>query len=158
MMQSRSCFVLLVCLMALVLAGCGLTESSEEITLEDEGAICFSEVYWGGGDRADLQADEPLEIMVLFGECLVGGCNRTVDTSCSVEVDGDTVTITSTGIYEVVDPGRGGACTDDCGALTARCTVPALAEGSYTFVHGDDSYEVDVPGSEEESSCLGGEY
>lgn len=49
-------------------------------------------------------------------------------------------------------------CVGICNELTATCTVPALAEGSYTFVHGDDTYEVDVPGSDEETGCLGGEF
>lgn len=139
-------------LLAGLLVACGPI-TNETFEYEDEGDLCFSSDPWGGGDRTTLKADEPFELTVVFNSCLSSGCTDFHETSCSIDRSGETLTIASQGSYTDTSGGMS-ACTDDCAASSATCEGPALEEGTYTFVHGDDTYEVEVPGSEEEPGCL----
>lgn len=99
----------------------------------DRGAACL----------IATEADALGTVTVDSGECMSSSCDRDEQGSCTATLDGDTITVTSTFSWETAT-GKV-ACTDDCGLLSAECTVGPLAAGTYTLVHGSDQQTVTVP-------------
>jgi hypothetical protein len=78
---------------------------------------------------------------------LVGlsACNKddVLYSSCTIEVSGTEITMTSRGAFE--SPVYG-SCSADCQLLKAECTSEhVLPSGEYTIVHGEDRGELTLP-------------
>ena len=73
--------------------------------------------------------------------------HRGAKLSCDVSVVGMNVRVTTHG-HDGRDPDD--VCADE---LTARCESPPLADGVYTVDYGDETFEVDVPNTDD-SSCV----
>ncbi|HMV67687.1 MAG TPA: hypothetical protein PKA64_12630 [Myxococcota bacterium] len=86
-----------------LLVGCAEPEITTR-TLTDEGVVCLT------GDEAVVQ----------FPGCLSSSCDTVVSSSCTVTLEGDTLQVHAEATIEH----QGTACTDDCGAITARCDAP----------------------------------
>jgi hypothetical protein len=98
----------------------------------DAGTVCFED---RGADVA---------VWVDPGECLSSSCSRAFQGSCTATVTDTTITLTSDISWEQnVAPGA--TCTDDCGSTAAQCTLPALADGTYTVTFGAEQLELVVP-------------
>ena len=110
--------------------GCDSFADPPQQTYDNTGTVCLT------------LTSGTLQIEVRFPTCLSSSCDRALPTSCNaVERDG-VITLTSHGASE---PTGATACTDDCGSLTATCTLPATFEpGDYILNHGNDSATVTV--------------
>jgi hypothetical protein len=106
-------------------------------------------------DHADVgtacvsgSVDQPHEIAVDFGLCLSSSCDNLIAASCTVEQSGvdlkvsGKATVTRTG-------GPDTMCTADCGRVTAKCSVPALAAGTYQLSYAGKQIEFAVPVGEQ---------
>jgi hypothetical protein len=100
---------------------------------EDEGIVCV--VGEGGGVAA---------VYVFSDDCLSSECTRAQTGACVATLDGDRILVESTFSWESKS-GIPMACTDDCGDLTASCSVGPLEEGSYTLLHGGDELVISIP-------------
>lgn len=141
-----------VLLLAGALSACILPKT-EETTFDDEGEACLvradSQPY--EDVSVTLTPDDNLSIMVFFPVgCLSSSCSDIERAECEASVDGTTIEVTSSGLLVRDTAPR--ACTDDCGIMTATCSLPDLQEGTYTIVHGDETKEVELPG---EPECSG---
>jgi hypothetical protein len=56
-------------------------------------------------------------------------------------LNGNVLVVTSSSSFRR----EGEVCTDDCGALVARCTTPPLPAGTYFLQHGDERLVLMVP-------------
>lgn len=89
-------------------------------------------------------ADGAQAVTVDFGLCMSSSCDELDSASCSVEQTGSDLkvsskaTVTSTG-------GPNTVCTTDCRTISATCTGPTLAAGTYTLVYGDTRQAVTLP-------------
>lgn len=97
----------------------------------DEGDVCFL----AGGDGVD--------VLVRIPECLSSSCSRDFVGTCSVAVDGNTITLQSDISWEqnVGDV----TCTDDCGSPDASCVITGLGDGTYEVIFGDQTIPLTVP-------------
>lgn len=116
--------------MASWLAG-GCADPWAGVAFTDEGALCFT------------QHIAAVTVRVSAPECSPSSCTRNIESMCSVDVQGDRIEITSEFSWE--EPTRVHSCTLDCRTPFAECSVGALADGTYTVVHGDEQSELVVP-------------
>lgn len=147
------CFVVATAtlLFAVGAIGCGSEPDHEFV---DDGQVCFGDTF-SGGDRSEvLPQEEPFEVSILIASCLSACNDETEPSDCSVELEGDTLTVTSYGAYSSSRPMWGTDCPDVCVEYGPTCEAPALDEGTYRLEHGDHTYEVEVPGEEAASNCL----
>lgn len=120
-------------MLVLVLSlACG-GEKWEPMEVVDQGSTCL----------VATEADALGTVTVYSDECMSSSCDRNEQGSCTATLDGDTITVTSIFSWETATGNVD--CTDDCGLLSADCTVGPLAAGSYTLVHGSDTETVTVP-------------
>jgi hypothetical protein len=98
----------------------------------DAGVLCFEVDGTGVTVRVDPQ------------ECLSSSCSRAFQGSCSATVKGTAITVTSDISWEQ-NVAEGATCTDDCGSTAVECTLPALADGTYTVTFGTQQSELVVP-------------
>ena len=73
----------------------------------------------------------------------ISACVENEVETCSLELDGDTLRLTSTFSYDDADEDE--VCIALCNAQQATCSVDALPAGEYTLTHGDESFPVSVP-------------
>lgn len=142
--------------LVLPLVACASESPPEDVVvLLDSGSLCL---YGGEPTPFDMVSDsatqdyavgDQLFISVRVADCLSSSCDVNRVASCGVTQDGQVLTVSSHLSYEVVDSPH---CTMDCGMLGAVCASDALTEGSYTVVHGAESFAVDVPSSG--AACL----
>jgi hypothetical protein len=104
----------------------------QPVSYVDEGELCFQ------------QDDTEVVVEVDPGECLSSSCSRSYEGSCTATVQDDTITVTSDISWEQ-NEGESVPCTDDCGFTAVTCTLPALADGTYTVVFGDEQSQLVVP-------------
>ena len=117
-----------------IVPGPGQGSDVELVEYADEGLVCLAE----DGDAVVAS--------VQFEDCL--GCGaRDVVTSCSLELDGDTLILVSDGSYVYEEPD--GDCTMSCRPFVAECASPPIAAGSFTVQHGDQTFTIEVPGDVE---------
>ncbi len=96
--------------------------------------------------------DQPHEIAVDFQQCLSSSCDELLDASCTVTVEGNTLTIESTATIR----SSGTECTADCGAVATTCTTPPLAAGTYDVVYDDHMTQLEVTEQQDTpSTCAG---
>ena len=146
--------VIFLCASLIYLTACGLGATSARIYEDDSRAkLCLVE----RSQRADAASEElilpeetPLE-MILALE-MIGSSDRgpLIHESCSVELDGETLVVSS-----VVEFDRGTRSGGDSVFLDNRilyCDAPALEAGEYEVVHGESTYTLTVP-SESNLDC-----
>ncbi|HND32240.1 MAG TPA: hypothetical protein PLA94_19690 [Myxococcota bacterium] len=75
-------------------------------TLTDQGTVCLNDGM----------------IQVNFPGCLSSSCDTVVESSCSATYADGVVTVHASVTVER----EGDICTDDCGAITATCELPAV--------------------------------
>jgi hypothetical protein len=95
-----------------------------ETTLDDQGTACVSDAA----------------VAVDFQTCMSSSCDTLVDASCEATLDGEVLTITSTGTHV----SQGGMCTDDCGQATVSCDLPDGWEAATSLTYGGASQAVDA--------------
>ena len=148
--------LLIALVVGLLTVACGEPEHEHEThEYDDEGQICFGESSFP--EMSDAQAPEEgeaIELTVIFNSCLSSSCSEFHETSCAIERDGTTITVNSQGSYTDTTP-PDGACTADCGSLSATCQGPELEAGTYTIEHGDETWEFDVPPGDDDPACFG---
>lgn len=112
----------------------------EEMTVEDDGNLCVGDTT---EDETSLEANEAFSLSVVHE---VGGSSCVDDFQFECEITGSdsTYTITTTGSYRDTSSDDG-ECTNDVWEVTAACDDLSLDDGTYTFIHGDDEYEVEIP-------------
>ena len=111
--------------------GGGSDDEWEPVSFVDEGDACLA------------QQGTDVVVTVSVQECLSSSCDRDLGGECAATVEGNTITLTSEIRWETaVTPEM---CTDDCGLPSVTCTIPALADGTYTVVHGAQETTVVVP-------------
>ena len=137
------------------LAACsGESAPDDTVTLVDEGALCLFAgepsaiaMVTGSitdGAQQDYVVGEPILFQVRVSDCLSSSCDVDRVASCGVAHDGQVLTVSSHLSYQKLDSPH---CTMDCGALSATCASEPLVAGSYTVLHGEQSFSVDVPSS-----------
>ena len=153
-MKMKWCVVIATASLTLTFSGLGCgSEPDQEFV--DEGEICFGDSYYGQDRSQVLPEDEQFEIWVLMASCLSTCEHNTEPAECSVELECDTLTVTSYGAYSETSAPLGTGCAAVCVEYGPTCEAPPLDEGTYRLEHGDDTYEVAVPGEEEAPNCLG---
>lgn len=124
-------------LAVLLLASCATEEDPGDgwvpLSATDEGTVCIEAP---GNAMANVVVDAEV--------CLSSSCSRVVDSACVAQLDGSTITVTSSFSWEE-QTNEDLPCTDDCGLLAASCGVGPLPDGIYTIVHGSDSFDIVVP-------------
>lgn len=136
-----------------LLPACDLLEPDETRTFHDQGKICL----FPEGAKADnpfgaptmsvtFPADRALSITVMAPTCLSSTCSKDEKAQCSATVKGNVIAVTSSASVRE-EKGVGAVCTDDCGALVARCTTPPLPAGTYQVQHGPERLTVTIPSS-----------
>jgi hypothetical protein len=120
-------------------SACDSGDEGKRHDFENEGTVCLT-----------LEGDE-LEVSVRFPTCLSSSCSRALDTSCHFSTADGVLELTSQGAFETTGASE---CTDDCGALTARCSSAGIAPGEYELRHGDERATVTVG---EERVCVFGD-
>jgi hypothetical protein len=98
----------------------------------DEGALCFE----GTATEVTVWVDPQL--------CLSSSCSRAFQGSCTATLADTTITVTSDISWEQ-NVGVGVDCTDDCGSTAVSCTLPPLADGTYTVLFGTEQVELVIP-------------
>jgi len=136
-MRSTLTFSILTIALLASMTACVGTSTTD---LQDKGEACV----------LPADADDAHQVEVDFLECLSSSCDSLVDSSCSVSLDGDTLTIEASGTIE----SQGRTCTADCGQSLVTCETPPLPAGTYTLVYGDSTASLEVP-SLETRTCAG---
>jgi hypothetical protein len=109
-------------------------------------------VYVNVGDVCvESSASGTVQVVVVFPTCLSSSCDRTLRTSCTVTESNGEISITSRGETESTGATE---CTDDCGALIARCESAPIEPGSYVVIYGDERVNVTLP--HEKSAIISG--
>ena len=101
-----------------LLAACNPVETT---VLTNDGVICIDETAG--------------EVVVDMQTCLSSSCDTLISSECAVTLDGDTLTVTSTATID----SQGTTCTDDCGFVVVRCTLPDGDLSATTVRHGAES-------------------
>jgi hypothetical protein len=96
---------------------------------ENEGAVCLS-----------TSADQLLA-RVALDECLSASCDTRRMAECRLSLEGDTLRVESLLRYR----SSGNDCTNDCGWLTADCSMPLPPIGTYRVEHGDHVGTLTLP-------------
>ncbi len=130
----------------LILAAC----QGKDVVLSDTLPAC---AFPPGSNAAagamlDFAADQAVDIRVTTTGCLSSSCDVDRKASCSTEVSGSEIVVTSNVSWRETS----GACTDDCGTLSATCTTAPLPAGVYTIRHGDQTSMLRV-GETQASPC-----
>ena len=148
----------LLMLLLLLPSGCDSLDSWQAHTMTDQGRVCLyadteaASGYWLG-DHEDQSFVPDASVAVGFYPhvCLSSSCSRFANASCSVSLDGSTLTVSGSASYEQnVSPNVG--CTSDCGLLQAVCETPSLPAGSYTLVFAGMQASFEVPSTD--TVCL----
>ena len=92
--------------------------------------------------------DQPHEVAVDFDLCLSSSCDKLVSASCTVEQSGVDLTVNGKATVSRTG-GPDTMCTADCGRVTAKCSVPALAAGTYQLSYAGKQIEFAVPVGEQ---------
>lgn len=92
--------------------------------------------------------DQPHEVAVDFGLCLSSSCDQLVAASCTAEQSGADLKVTGKATV-IRTGGPDTICTADCGRVTAKCSVPALAAGTYQLSYAGKQIEFAVPVGEQ---------
>jgi hypothetical protein len=117
-------------LMGAATLGCDSFAGASKKSYDNTGTVCLTLV------------SDSLQIEVRFPTCLSSSCDRALPTSCEATLSDGVIALTSHGASESTGET---ACTDDCGSLTATCTLPTpLEPGDYILNHGNDSAQVTV--------------
>ena len=104
---------------------------SERTEYENRGATCVTS-----------DADGTLHVTVEFASCLSSSCSTLSDNTCSLQLSGNQILLTSQAIIETQ---LEGPCTDDCRAASAQCTLASVPPGTYALVHGDTAENLELP-------------
>lgn len=75
------------------------------------------------------------DLVVTFVGCLSSSCSTVASSTCAAELSGGNIEVSGSA---QVKEDRLGPCTDDCGAITARCPVPDGAPDDAIILVGDD--------------------
>jgi hypothetical protein len=118
-------------MLAMACTGTGSGDDWQPVTYVDEGELCFE------------QRDSDVAIRVDPQECLSSSCSRAFEGSCTASLQDNTITVSSDIAWE--ENVGNVSCTDDCGSTAVECTLPALADGTYTVIFGDQQIELQVP-------------
>jgi hypothetical protein len=131
-----------------LLLGLSCDPFGTEHTFEDEGRVCL---YPGGSTAANpfglqrdplpYQANQALDLVITMPDCLSSSCSHDERATCSAAVEGTTIRVQSAASYRQ----QGTTCTDDCGALAARCSTAPLPAGTYDIRHGDTTLTITIP-------------
>ena len=122
------CVVGFVFAVALGVVGCG----GDVTSYRNEGLVCL-----------ESRSDGVLDVSVIFPTCLSSTCDTVLQSSCSIDVEGFTITVESFGSFETP---RRGSCSADCQQLSAGCaSEEPIPPGDYTVIHGEDEAMLEVP-------------
>lgn len=119
-----------------LLSGCGEPPCTAPLTLSGEAA-CLK------ADAGQPRAGEPFLLGVIAG---FGG-RGTVGPSCDVQVDGGSISATIPGLACL-----GNQSLPIASVSTVDCTVPALAQGTYTL--GGTTFTLHDAGVENLPDCI----
>ena len=151
-MTLRHALVLATALPAIALLGCSNREERK-----NEGSVCLfanaelAAEHWNSQDAPQPFAEgAPVFFVFKTKECLSSSCDTEREVRCSVQRDGDVLTVETEASW--VRRTIGG-CTEDCGILSTTCQSPALAAGTYTVKHGADSVTFTVPSEPTAPPC-----
>ena len=118
-----------------LLSSCG--DTSELFEHTELQSFCASS---GNGTDGEVTA---LTVTVEFDLCLSSSCDTLMESSCEFTRDGDELTLTG---LALVESQTKGACTSDCGRVSAQCTQE-LDNGTYLLRAGEAmlEYELGTP-------------
>ena len=124
-----------IALVLAITAGCSAGEEQRQV--ENQGKLCAfppgaADMHPDLIDPAalDYPADQDIAIAVTFPLCLSSSCDTTRTASCTVQRTGNTLHVTASGSFVQK---TAGACSADCGRLTAKCTTgPLPTQGGLT--------------------------
>jgi hypothetical protein len=139
---------LVVVITSLLVEACGSAQPATQTDrFDDRGRLCAlpegapSSPFELPRQAATFHPGRPLTLEVVFPVCL-SSCRHDIQAECSAVVKGERVEVTSRAAV-VTDLET--ACTDDCGALVARCTVPFLEPGTHEIRYGAESLLLTLP-------------
>ena len=69
-------------------------------------------------------------------------CIENEETFCEASIDGPTIRLESQFVWSETDEQD---CSLKCEELAARCVLPETYPGTYTLVHGQDQYTIELP-------------
>jgi hypothetical protein len=145
-----------IALVLAITAGCSAGEQQRQV--DNQGKLCAfpagtPDMHPELIDPAprEYPADRDIAIAVTFPLCLSSSCSSEAMASCTVQQTGNTLRVTATGSF--VEK-TAGACTTDCGRLTARCATTALAGGTYTIDYAGNTVDLVLP-STVSPPCVG---
>lgn len=90
----------------ILMLACGGGDKLRSQTLTDQGTVCLSDGM----------------VQVNFPGCLSSSCDTVVESSCTATYAEGVVTVHA----HVTVEREGQICTEDCGAITATCEMPAV--------------------------------
>ena len=140
--------------MVAAVASTGCAKDTER-TLRDRGALCVLPDGANSNlhtcERLEFSAGEILRLQVHFDVCLSSTCDLDRRASCRANLEGSVIRVTAEGSYRR----DGDDCSEDCGALTATCSVGPLPAGDYELRYAEDSLALTLP-STRAKVCTGG--
>jgi hypothetical protein len=141
-------------LFPIILTSCGGGKDRVEYT--DQGRLCVyaSQPTPFDQNPQEFVADAPIHVMVTHHGCLSSSCTEDRESSCTIDVQGQVVTVSSQGGFTDTS-GASVACTDDCALVAGACSTAALPAGTYTLHHGDDSLTLTIPSTAATPPCVG---
>jgi hypothetical protein len=122
-----------LCSSTLLMLAVSCGEGVRTTSFVDEGQVCISSTEQGA-----------VVVRVAFPTCLSSSCDTLQDASCTLEVSGDELRVSSQGVVE----SKGKVCTLDCRAATVECAIATLEPGDYTVIHGAQRETVSIPNVE----------
>jgi hypothetical protein len=104
---------------------------TDDTIFDNAGSVCFRSTSTGN-----------VEVTVSFPGCLSSSCDIPKNAQCRITEKDGVIKVASHGEVEHT----GGACTDDCGSFTTRCTsAEPIAPGTYVVTYGEQTAELTLP-------------
>jgi hypothetical protein len=118
--------------LVVIFALCGCVGGDDTTTFENAGSVCLRSTATGS-----------VKVVVTFPTCLSSSCDRVTMSACQIVEKDGTIRVGSRAQVQH----EGGACTDDCGSLTALCESAPIAGGTYTVTYGSNTATITLPTS-----------
>lgn len=128
---SQRSLTLRIAIATVVLALAACDDETERNEYENRGATC-----------ATSDADGTLQVTVEFASCLSSSCSTVSDNTCSLQLSGNQILVTS---HAIIETRLEGPCTDDCRVASAQCGLASVPPGTYAVVHGDSAENIELP-------------
>lgn len=107
---------------------------------EDLGRACLGDADpWDTGAEVSIPGGDATPVTAVLSEC-ASGSTRWLDQTCTATVEGDRITVTTTGKTKTPR-----TITADCNTIAMPCGTVEIPAGDYTLVYGAAEQTFTVP-------------